>query len=86
MAGDRFQVSGLGHQVPGPGIQVQVQVREICHLSSVIDAVIDSALNAVLYSVLALSLPSRHPLTAIRFYLLHLLAFPAPTPFLTPFP
>ena len=86
--GDNFQVSGLGHQVPGAGIQVQVQVQEICHLSisgggwqpqvagggksalcplsSVIDAVLYSALNAVLNSALPLSLPTanRQPLTA----------------------
>ena len=30
---DNFQVSGLGHQVPGAGIQVQVQVQDLCHLS-----------------------------------------------------
>jgi hypothetical protein len=35
-----FRVSGLGHQVPGTGIQVQVQVRVFGHLSSVIDSVI----------------------------------------------
>jgi hypothetical protein len=29
-----FQVSGLGHQAPGTGDQVQVRVREICPLSS----------------------------------------------------
>jgi hypothetical protein len=58
-----FQVSGLGHRVPGPGIQVrvQVQVQESGTLSSVIDAVIYaviySALHAVLYSVLNSSCP-----------------------------
>ena len=49
-AGTHFQVSGLSHQVPGTG--AQVQVREICplpalsdrpsHLSSVIDLAIHS--------------------------------------------
>jgi len=29
--GHFFQVSGLGHQVPASGIQVQVQVRELSH-------------------------------------------------------
>jgi len=28
---EHIQVSGLGHQVPGSGIQVQVQVRELRH-------------------------------------------------------
>ena len=37
-----FQVSGLGHQDPGTGHQVQVLVQEICPLSSVIDSVIHS--------------------------------------------
>ena len=45
--GPFFQVSGLGRQVPGSGEQVQVQVREICHLPSVIDPVIDSAAGYV---------------------------------------
>jgi hypothetical protein len=49
-----FQVSGLSHQVSGTGIQVQVQ--EMCPLSSmqpsVIDSVIYSALHSVLHSVL----------------------------------
>jgi hypothetical protein len=36
----RFQVSGLGHQDSGTGIQVQVQVQELCHLSSVLDSAI----------------------------------------------
>ena len=30
-----FQVSGLGHQAPGTGDQVQAQVQEICPLSSI---------------------------------------------------
>ena len=38
--GDHFQVSGLSHQEPGAGNQVQVRVQEICHPSSVIDPVI----------------------------------------------
>ncbi len=44
--GIHFQVSGLGHQAPGSGFQVRVQLQEICHrfshLSSVIDPVIVS--------------------------------------------
>ena len=40
--GVHFQVSGLSNQVPGTGAQVQVRVQDICPLSSVIDAVIDS--------------------------------------------
>jgi hypothetical protein len=40
--GSHFQVSGLSHQEPGTVAQVQVRVQEICPLSSVIDAVIDS--------------------------------------------
>ena len=40
MAGDYFQVSGLSPRVSGPGVQVRVQVQEICPLSSVIDSVI----------------------------------------------
>ena len=39
--GHFFRVSGLGHQVPGSGIQVRVQVQEICHPSSVIDSVLN---------------------------------------------
>ena len=38
--GHYFQVSGLGRLVPSSGVQVRVQVQEICHLSSVIDAAI----------------------------------------------
>jgi hypothetical protein len=38
--GHFFRVSGLGRLVPGSGVQVRVQVQEICHLSSVIDAAI----------------------------------------------
>ena len=49
----RFQVPGLGHQVSGTGFQVQVQVQELSPLSSVLD----SAINAVLYSVLQSSCP-----------------------------
>ena len=45
--GAHFQVSGLGRQVPGSGNQVQVQVREICHLPSAISPVIDSAAGYV---------------------------------------
>ena len=51
-AGTHFQVSGLSHQAPGTGAQVQVRVREIypppalsdrlSHLSSVIDLAIHS--------------------------------------------
>ena len=37
--GPRFQVSGLGNQVPGSGVQARVQVQEIghrySHLSSI---------------------------------------------------
>jgi hypothetical protein len=36
--GAHFQVSGLGHQVPGSGVRVRVQVQEICHPSSAIDS------------------------------------------------
>ena len=38
--GHFFRVSGLGRLVSGSGVQVQAQVQEICHLSSVIDAAI----------------------------------------------
>ena len=38
--GVHFQVSGLGRQVPGSGVQVQAQVRETRHPSSVIDSVL----------------------------------------------
>ena len=38
--GAQFQVSGLGRQVPGSGVQVRVQVQEICHPSSATDSVI----------------------------------------------
>ena len=44
--GTHFQVSGLSHQEPGTGAQVQVRVQEICPLSSVIDSVLDSALHS----------------------------------------
>ena len=33
--GAHIQVSGLGHQEPGSGVQVRAQVQEICHLSSI---------------------------------------------------
>ena len=33
--GAHFQVSGLSHQEPGTGDQVQVRVQEICPLSSI---------------------------------------------------
>ena len=36
--GGRFQVSGLSHQEAGAGDQVQVRVKEIWPLSSVIDS------------------------------------------------
>jgi hypothetical protein len=35
-----FRVPGLGRRVPGAGIQVQVQVQELCHPSSAIDSII----------------------------------------------
>ena len=38
--GAQFQVSGLGRQVPGSGVQARVQVQEIGHLSSAIDSAI----------------------------------------------
>ena len=38
--GAHFQVSGLSHQAPGTGAQVQVRVQEIRLLSSVIDSAI----------------------------------------------
>ncbi len=61
-----FQVPGLGHQDSGTGIQVQVQVQDLCHLSSVIDStlwpssppalwsskLLSSVIDAVLYSAL----------------------------------
>jgi hypothetical protein len=51
--GTHFQVSGPGHQVPGSGVQVRVQVQEICNLSSDINSAID---NSQLYPSLAVQL------------------------------
>ena len=50
--GAYVQVSGLGHQVPGSGVQVRGQVQEIYLLSSAIDSVLYSVLNAALHAVL----------------------------------
>jgi hypothetical protein len=53
--GAYFQVSGLGHQAPGSGIQVRVQVQEICHRFSHLSSTQPS------------TLPIRQPLTAKTF-------------------
>jgi hypothetical protein len=56
----RFRSPGLGPQGSGAGFQVQVQ--ELCHLSSVID----SALNAALPLFSQPPTAYRQPPTAIR--------------------
>ena len=63
--GVHFQVSGLGRQVPGSGVQVRVKVQEICPLSSIqsssrVAGIIHSALHSVLNAVLHSAL---HPST-----------------------
>ena len=96
--GDNFQVSGLGHQVPGAGIQVQVQVRELSHRpisgggwqprvagggrSAICPP---SSMQSSIQPSLCLS-PSanRYPLTATTFFTS--LPFHPPTPIPTPFP
>ena len=74
--GHFFRVSGLSHQVPGSGIQVRVQVQEICHQSSVIDSVLFSGgrwrprvaggrlFHSVLYS--ASTLPTYATFSSLR--------------------
>ena len=76
---DNFQVSGLGHQVPGSGIQVQVRVRELSHRPISrwrvaasgggwraichLSSVIDAVIYSALYSALHAVLYSALPLS-----------------------
>jgi hypothetical protein len=46
--GAYFQVSGLGHQAPGSGIQVRVQVQEICHRFSHLSSIQPSIQSSIL--------------------------------------
>ena len=73
--GHLFRVSGLGHQVPGSGVQVQAQVREIRPLSSAIDSVIfsgggcqassiqPSVVNSAIRHLSSIQPSSMHPLS-----------------------